>query len=260
MMSRVRFVPAVAATAAALLLAACASDRAAGPTQSATLGKLLSEASLSNLDGATSSIIPTSAARSSAFAPALPGLDPATCPYDGREFVCQRETVDGFTVNRSFTLLDASNAPQSQYDAATTAAVHASTSVVGSFTINEQLISFDEHQDVTLSGLLAGVHALDGTAVVTVTAPASGPVPAMNSKITRTLGHLVLPGTSGGYPSGSLTVDDEPATSTLPRTQPTTHLVLLFDGTSTAKATLSIAGAVVSSCTLDLAAQMQTCH
>ena len=244
------------AIALAAVVGACTSDSSVGPSQPVTLDKVFSEMSLSSVAPATSTAAATVAP---VPVPALSAVVPSSCSYDGTsKFVCAPVTASGVTVTRAFTLLDASNTPQSQFDPATTAAVRTFTTVAGTFTAGPRSVTINSQETMTLSGLLTGVHTLDGASVAHLSSPASGTTPAFNTDVTTTIDHLVLPTDSNKYPAGTITMD---ATSALNSgtPQPTLGLRMVFDGTSTAKMTITVGGFASQTCTIDLASQTPAC-
>ena len=119
MFVRSRVLPAVLVMA--VLVSACGADSSTGPAanQPSTLDQALT--AFSN---------PAIAAANTAFFDAgaeAPGLGLAGCPYAAasQSFVCTPFSANGVSINQSFTLLSASGAPQSAFDAATTAAINA---------------------------------------------------------------------------------------------------------------------------------------
>jgi hypothetical protein len=232
------------------LLNACSSDSSTGPAnQPATLSAVLSEMSLPALTTVASGVI-------GASAPSLAPL-PSACAYDGgsQSFVCPSVTASGLTINQSYALLNASNVAQSQFDATTTAAVRVRTTAAGTLTsTSAPAITMDLVQEMTLSGLLTGVHVLDGTSTTHLSSPAAGGLPALASTTNMTTSQLVLPQAgSGSWPlSGSIAVDETGSGASF--NLPTVHMLLVFHGTSIVDFSVT-AGGITRSCKLDLSGQ-----
>lgn len=181
--------------------------------------------------------------------------DHSNCSYASatKSFVCAPVTINGITINRTFQLLDASNNPQSEFSSSTTAAVRKVTDVSGTITRTQgtttHTVTFVAHDDVTLSGLLTGVHTLNSTgnsnAQVT-----GGLVPASvvsNHKVTD----LVLPKRGGDthYPQSG-TIEGN-MTTTVAGTSFPSSVKMLFDGSPIMQLQLTF-GNVSRSCTVDL--------
>jgi hypothetical protein len=239
----------LAAIALAALAGACSSDSAVAPTKPADLTQVLSEASLPALASIGSSV--AGAAIPNASAPS-----PSSCSYEpvSKSFVCPNVTVSGLSFTRKFTLLDQSNNELAQWDASKVAAVHVITTAAGTVTSTGQSLAIDQAQDLTVSGLLTGVHILDGTSTTHLTSTRPGvPVP-IKSTITMTFAHLVLPTEANGWPaSGSVSVDVTNSAIT-----GTMHMQLTFNGTSKVAVTIG-SGTSAVSCTMDLSQQVPSC-
>lgn len=231
----------VLAVAALGALAACGADSATGPV-SADLSSVLGELSPSSIPGASSTLAMNGV-------PSTAAIVPSSCSYASasQSFACPSLTVNGLTIGRSFTLLDASGATQSAYDKATTAAVRVNGIVNGTLTGTGATVA--DTSAMTLSGLLSGAHTLDGTdrAHLNGTSGAlatTGPV-----TVVTTIAGLVLPTRQGGYPAaGTITTA---MTITKPAAA-TNTIKLAFNGTS--KVTVTNTSPVsTTTCTLDLA-------
>src|SRR6476659_3221875 len=110
MLSRIRRPPAIVALALAALAAACGSDSSTSPSvQPVTLDQALGELSTPAVSAAAASFV---------GGPELPALASSRCAYQAtsQSFTCTPVVASGVTVNQSFTLLDASGAPQSAFD------------------------------------------------------------------------------------------------------------------------------------------------
>jgi hypothetical protein len=250
-MKTIRELRVVALVALAAFVGACGSDSPAGPSRPADLGEVLTEMTLPSLSGVLAldlGIVPTTSA---------PG--PAGCNYDAssRHFVCPTLSGDGITVTRSFALLDLSGNSQSQFDPKTTAAVHTSATTTGSIVDGGGTLVIDGQQELTLSGLLAGNHLLNGTSVISLHgADADGANP-FDFSVSATYTNLALPSSPADrWPrSGSILVD---LTETFADLVSTTHMQLTFNGTSKV-AVVVITDGVTTRCTVDLASQEPSC-
>lgn len=231
----------IAAVVALGLLAACSADSALAPSSSFDLSAALGELSPSSVPGASSTIAMNSV-------PATSAITPSSCAYASgtQSFTCPSVTVNGVTIARSFTLLDASGASQSAFDKATTAAVRVNSIVSGAVTGTGATIA--DTSAMTLSGLLTGTHTLDGVDHAHLNVTSSTGTVATN--ITTTISGLVLPAQKGGYPaSGTITTTTASASS--PATSFNT-IRLSFNGTSKVAVTMTTS-VTTRSCTLDLA-------
>lgn len=240
--TRSALVPVILGTFA---LVACRGDGGTSPTPPPTLAQVLQEASLSAVPGSAAAI---GIARDAV--PASP-----VCSYDSgtQWFVCAPVALSVGTYTRSYMLLDASGTPQSHFGSAV-AAVRSRSTMHGSSGTSG---SIDMSDDMTLSGLLTGVHVLDGISTSDLTGPSLvTPSTNVTSHLVAHVNHLVLPSAPGGYPTGVITLD---ATSTTAGTvMPSVHVVIEYDGTSKMKMTTS-AGSFSSTCVLDLASSAPTC-
>jgi hypothetical protein len=235
--------------ALAAFAAACSSDSSVAPTKPADLSQVLSEASLPALASIGSSVAGMAIPSASAPAPASCSYEPGT-----KSFVCPNVTVSGLTFTRKFILLDASSTELAQWDASKVAAVHVITTAAGTVTTTGHSLAIDQAQDLTVSGLLSGVHTLDGTSTTQLTDTRAGiPVP-IKSTITMSFAHLVLPTEANGWPASgtvSLDVTNSVVTGTM-------HMQLTFNGTSKVAVTIG-SGTSAVSCTMDLSQQVPSC-
>ena len=234
----------------AAFVVAC-SDSTAPDRQPADLGAVLTEMSVPSVAAA---VVPNLPATPAASAPA-----PSSCSYDAttQRFNCPVATASGVTFTRWFMLLDAAGTPQQQFDAATTDAVHMNSSLMGSFAANGSNVNVTGNEDLTLRGLLSGVHTLAGASLLNVTGTDSRTGAPYILSVTTTVNDLVLPASrTDKWPrSGSVTVD---ATHAMAGTTTTSHLSATFNGTSKVAVSLTSGGITVS-CTVDLASQHPTC-
>lgn len=232
----------LAFVALALGAAAC-SESAVGPSQPVDLPTALSEMSIS-------SIAPLEVS-SGVSVPSL-SVVPSRCSYDAalQSFACAPLTSNGFTITSAYTLLSASGAPQSAFDAATTAAIRTTTTLSGSTVLTGDTLHLDAHQTMTLSGLLTGHHLLDGTQVAHMTGHLAGS--SLDETMTTTIAGLIppTPGSANPYPGGGsiiFTMVD----ASFPAG--TVTMTMVFNGTSKVDVTISAAGLPPQHCTIDLA-------
>jgi hypothetical protein len=238
----------LAALAAILALVGGCSD-STGPSdvQPADLSQVLAELQPSSLAPAMAMISPIPV-------PSFSAAVPSSCSYDGasQSFVCPNVTVSGITASRSFTLLDASGTPQTVFDRTTTAAVRMKATFAGTLTTGATTEVVDHQQDFTLSGLLSGVHTLNGTSRTHIAGSFGTGVTAIPIDMTMatTITNLVLPRSSSGsqWPqSGTIA-----STITDPELDMPMTVVIAFNGTSTATMTMTVGGFTTTS-TIDLA-------
>ena len=231
--------------------AAACSDSTAPDRQPADLGAVLTQMSLPSVAAA---VVPDMPATPTVSAPT-----PSSCSYDAgtQRFNCPVVTATGVTFTRWFTLLDAAGTPQSQFDAATTNAVHMNSSLMGNFTANGSTVTVAGNEDLTLSGLLSGVHTLAGTSLVNMNGTDARSGAPYILSVSTTVNDLVLPDSRADkWPkSGSVTVD---ATHALAGTTTTSHLTAVFNGTSKVNVSLT-SGGITLSCIVDLASQNPGC-
>jgi hypothetical protein len=246
---------AVAALALSIVAGACGSDSSVAPPppQSTTLADALAQLSVPALGAATSmSGIPSGA---------LPSLDAAKCSYTpaSQSFVCAPVVASGLTIKPSYALLDASGAKQPAFNAATTSAVRANTTISGTLMEGGTAIGVDGQQELTLSGLLTGTHTLDGFSQTTLAGPGSVLTIPLVTVVTTTIDRLVLPANATGpaaWPtSGSITVQSgwQGADTVLFRAK------ITFTGSSKATVTITTLGST-QTCTVDLASHAPSCQ
>jgi hypothetical protein len=238
---------------------ACGGDSATAPTKypPATLDQALAELSIPALGAGSSSLLDAGTA--------APALDATKCVYSAtvQSFVCTPISESGITINQSFTLLTGSGAKQTAFDAATTDAVRANTTVAGSFVEQGTSLDLTGQQEITLSGLVTGPHVLNGTSTITaagtvVDGTTSYPV---NITVATSVASLVLPAhettSSNVWPSsGTLTVDVNGSIGPVSVSQART--VITFTGTSTVNVTMT-GGGVSKSCKVDLTNAAPVC-
>ena len=238
----------VAAAAAILALTGACSD-STGPSdvQPANLNEVLAELQPQLLASSASMI-------SAAPVPSFSAPAPSSCSYDGasKSFVCPNVTVSGVTASRSFTLLDASGAPQTAFDRTSTAAVRMNTTFGGTVASGTTTVVIDQQQELTLSGLLTGVHTLNGTSLLHLTGSlgtGAATIP-IGTTVSTKITNLVLPrqASGGQWPqSGTIaaTVTDAQIGAPL-------MVAITFNGTSKATMTVTVNG-FTSTTTIDLA-------
>jgi hypothetical protein len=239
--------PRVATLAAAILLAACSSDNGVEPQPApVSLDAALSEMTLPAL---------SNAAASTGIAPVAVLTSASGCNYQAASgsFTCPTVNVAGLTLTRTFVLLDGAGNPQSSYDRTSTAAIRTTSSAVGTMTESGTTMHIDQQETMTLSGLLSGVHTLNGTSTMAMTGNDIGGR-AENLTMSMTVTDVVLPNSATGsnaYPlSGTMTLVANDAVATLPATA--FRFQITFNGTNTVPVTLSMDGLPSEHCTLDL--------
>jgi hypothetical protein len=247
---KVRAFRTLAFVTVAAFAAAC-SDSTAPARQPADLGAVLTEMSVPPVAAALVPAMPAT--------PTASALTPSSCSYDAtsQRFYCPGVTVSGLTFTRSFALLDAAGRVQTQFDASTTDAENLNTSLMGNFTANGSTVGVAGNENLTLRGLLSGVHTLAGTSLVNVTGTDARSGAPYILSVTSTVDDLVLPDSPADkWPkSGSVTID---ATHALAGTTTTSHLSATFNGTSKANVSLTSGGITVS-CIVDLALPHPAC-
>jgi hypothetical protein len=250
-MTTVPALRAIALAIAAASVVACGSDSSAGPNHPpADLDQVLSEMSVPSLAG---SFVPG--------APAMPdasALTPAGCTYSGasQSFSCPAVTVSGLTLTRSFTLLSASGTPQSQFDAAATAAVRTNSTMAGTITAAGNNVTLDGTDEFTLSGIRTGVHTLNGTSLTHMSGTYAGSTTPFTMTIASTVTELVLPTTTDKFPqSGKVVVD---VTSLAQGTSMTSHMTMTYSSGGKVSVTTTSGGRTLN-CTVVLATQATTC-
>ncbi|HEV7993850.1 MAG TPA: hypothetical protein VGP25_18630 [Gemmatimonadaceae bacterium] len=247
----------VALSALAASAACSGSDIPAAPPQSrADLNLAFVELGSSAIPAATTTI-----AGVPAVAPSIG--DRSACVYtaSSQRFICPTRNAGGLTIDGSYALLTAAGSPQSAFDPASTSAVRTDVTVVGTVSDPATRVTIDAKQTLTLSGLLTGIHVLDGTATSKVTGTVvegSTSVP-ITSSTTTTISKLVMPHSSspGRWPvSGTITSENSTSLSGLPPVQ--TRIEITFDGTGRGGMIITVAG-VTKRCAVDLATQGPTC-
>jgi hypothetical protein len=242
----------LAALAAILALTGACSD-STGPSdvQPADLSQVLAELQ-------PSSLAPLAGQVSGVPVAALAAPVPSSCSYESasKSFVCPNVSVSNITVSRSFTLLDASGAPQTAFDKTTTAAVRMKTAFAGTVTSPTTTMVIEQQQDITLSGLLTGAHTLNGTSSgrLTGSVGAGTTTIPVATTISTTITNVVLPRSSSGsqWPqSGTITATiTDSALAGMP--EATSTVIITFNGTSRPTISITVNGVTLTS-TIDLA-------
>lgn len=232
--------------ALAVLAAACSDSTTQPKTTPADLTAVLSEMSVSGL-------VPSTVG--SLAGPLSTGtLVPSQCAYDGSsQFVCAPVSFRGLVTNRSFTLLSESGASQAAFDA-TTAAVRTVSTTTGTLSLDgTPPITVDERSTMTLSGLIAGPHRLDGTDVTTLTSGRAGTLGSLNMTVTTTIVGLEPPNfkSGGKYPRAG-TITTVLTDASFPGSDSGFSTTMTFNGTSIVDVTMTMGGRTTH-CTLDLA-------
>jgi hypothetical protein len=243
--------PGFFALALAALVGACGSDSSTAPKIApATLDQALAELSSPAVTSGSHAFYDVGAT--------APALLLSRCPYTAaaQSFVCTPFSASGVTINQAFTLLTASGAKQSAFDEATTAAVRVNTTVAGTVSSGGTNLTIDGQQELTLSGLISGLHTLNGASSTTLTgtiANGTSTVP-IDVTVTTSIVNLVLPAnTTPGTPiwpaSGTVTVQASGTVAGIPTG--TQKVAMIFSGTSTVDVTVTGSG-ISKSCKVDL--------
>jgi len=247
----VRFRPGFFALALAAAVGACGSDSSTAPnTTPATLDQALAELSIPAIGSASGVFFDAGAT--------APALLASRCPYvaASQSFVCTPYSADGVTIDQAFSLLTASGAKQSAFDEISTAAVSVNTTVAGTVTGGGSDLTVDGQQTLTLSGLLTGLHTLNGTSTLTLAGTFSDGTTTfpIDVTVTTSIANLVLPAnTTPGTPiwptSGTVTVQASGTVADIPTG--TQKLTMIFLGSSTVDVTVTGNG-ISKSCKVDL--------
>jgi hypothetical protein len=243
-------------TRTALLLAGafaigCSSDSSTAPSSShpASLDAALKEFSFSNL----SAFVALSASTS-----ASPATSSSGCNYNSttQSFVCTTTSGASITASQSFQLLDGSGTPQSKWGD-NVAAIHMKASASGTSNDASGVKSFEAATDLTLGGLITGVHTLDGTATSRAVSGTGSSQQVMSTSVI--FAGLVLPNANEGanaYPkAGTVTAS---AVTTSNGTTVNASIQMKFNGTSNVPMVFVYNGITVS-CTVNLASSNPSC-
>ena len=259
MFVRSRALPAVLAMA--VFVSACGADSSTGPdaNQSATLDQTLTEFSNPAIAAANTAFFDAGAA--------APGLGLTRCPYAAASlsFVCTPFSANGVSINQSFTLLSGSGTPQAAFDASTTAAINAKTTMAGTLSGNGTTLNVDGTQDLTLSGLISGPHTLNGSSTTKlkgVIADAFVGTSTLDATLSTTITNLVIPAktaTSAQPWPASGTIVLESTGTVAGAAIPTIRISMAFSGTSTVNVSRTGPGGT-QTCKMDLANVTQACQ
>lgn len=183
----------------------------------------------------------------------------AACGYSAatERFVCPSRVLGGITSATSFQLLDAGSTPQASVSDAT-ASVRFLTDVSGVLPSNGSTsTAITAHADAILSGLVSGIHTLNGTQTSTFV-NTGGPSIGTYSMV-ETTSNLVLATSDHASPypsSGSITTL---IFSGLPGAgAPLSTVTSTFNGTHKVTLVISTGGAT-QTCTIDLTGAAPIC-
>jgi hypothetical protein len=171
----------------------------------------------------------------------------ASCTYSAgtQRFDCVTATEGDFTVTRSFALLNEAGAPQTQYDAATTASIDYHLSASGTITRTGYTATFAREADLAVSGL-AGAETertWNGVGTSTLHAEFQRPngVRAYDIASADTVQNVVfrVPTSTYAYPESGRIIHWMSVTQTQEGGQPVTRtaarrVVVTFNGTDVA--------------------------
>lgn len=257
MFARIR--PTLAVLALAAVAGACGSDSSTGPSSNQTLSLDQALTELSN---------PALTAANGAFfdlGASAPALVTSRCPYVGasESFVCSPFSASGVSINQSFTLLTASGTKQTAFDAATTDAIRANTTLAGTVSQAGTSLTIDGHQELTLSGLVSGPHVLNGSSSTKINGTMFDGVQSfpLVATVTTTVNSLVLPAKSSAsaqlWPaSGTIVIENTGTVGGF--SSGTTRITMTFTGTSTVNVSMTGPG-VSQSCKMDFSKADPTC-
>lgn len=180
-----------------VLAGACVATDATKPLVPSTLDQALADVAHPALDWSSTFF-------SGVGVVTLP-IVPARCPFDqaSQFFICAPLGGGGLTLNQRFTLLDASGAKQSAFDATTTRSLHLENAVAGTWAPASLYqpgdTSFvDGQQVLDLTGLGTSRHTLNGTSFTLSTFKT--PTGATPREAKATITDLVLPVVASGAP------------------------------------------------------------
>lgn len=249
---------------ALLTAAACGSDSSKNPTAPGGSGNLDLTPLMAEISRGTPAAARTEMGPS-AMGGATSAVVPTACAYTSasQSFTCPARTFNGITITSSYMLLDAAGHAQSAADVATTAAVRLQSAIKGTLTLPGTgaitgTVAVDRAEDVTLSGLITGIHTLNGTG--SGTTESNSTIGGLSLHLTSTETSkttdvvLAKPGASSQWPlSGNITSDQKIVSSTgsLPAVTSTIHTVMTFDGSAKLTVTIVTGGKSVT-CNIDL--------
>jgi len=264
MSTRIRLV--LATLTLAVVADACSSDNTVAPnTTTVTLDGALTEVANPALDYV--------AATFSGAGLVTPAIDPSRCQFDGASgtFICDALTGNGLTLNQHYTILDAAGAKQQAFDAKTSTGLIVNSAVAGTATGyisgSPATLTVDAQQELTLSGLGAAQHKINGTSLtLTTLTHTDGSVPPLSSTITTKVVDLVIPVPApGDPPSWPVSGMVELTSSTdlgyvipLDAASVTTSAAMEFSGSSVVKLTITNQNGT-QTCRVDITTTMLGC-
>lgn len=197
------------------------------------------------------------------------GLD-AACSYDATiaRVVCEAETHDGLTIERSFSFRDASGNVQNAFDSLATDAINTRVAVSGTMSRRNGVTSTVEHaSDRTVTGLAAGSaqRTVNGTSAgreATTGTNDQGEFTAVRV-MGDTTKNVVVPLAAGtpSHPVSGTVIRSMQVTLTYAGQSPSTSTrreVVTYDGSDTAKLVITHDG-VTKTCTLPLPRGRPSC-
>lgn len=248
----------VALLGAAVFAAACSSDLAPSASQQLDLSAELSSMSVPGMSAAVSATS-TTASSSDVDAPAIV---PSACTYSStsQSFTCPAVTVQGLTITRSYTLLDAQQQPQSAPDKATTDGIRTETKVSGTITAHNTTTTVAGDKVLTLTGLLANQPLLNGTDNSTLSGSTTSGSTSVPFTITETgtVDKLALPpkGSTTHYPQSGTVGMTIASTFGPTGATTTTNSSFSLEFTGSNLATLTLTNSLGTRvCTIDLTGQ-----
>jgi hypothetical protein len=189
---------------------------------------------------------------------------PSSCTYSAssQSFACPTVALSGLTISHSYTLLDASGKPQTQFDANTTAAVRLKSTIVGTLSESGSTLNVDQQRELTLSGLLTGSHVLNGSSVVKTSGNvrSGSTTQYVSFTTTTTIVNVVPPKdvSANPWPVSGTVMADLSSSSTSSVTDVAMRITLTFNGTSKVAVEITTGG-VTTRCTLDLSSTAPAC-
>ena len=231
----------VAALALPVLASACVPSDATSPKVEPTLTAALADIAHPALDWASRFF--------SGAGVVTPEIFPARCPFDATSqyFVCSPLSGNGLTLNQRFTLLSASGAKQSAFDAATTTSLHLENAVTGSPS-DDQTVTIDGQQVLDLTGLGTLRHTLNGTSLTQATSQAQ-------EERKTTITDLVIPVVADGAPTSwplSGTIDTRSRSISASGDTTVFIATMRFDGSSIVTLTVTVPGGL-QTCRVNIA-------
>lgn len=248
----------VALLGAAAFAGACSSDTAPSASQKLDVSAALGAMTVPGV----SSAISTANSTASTAAVSMPAIVPSACSYAAasQSFTCPAVVVNGVTINRSYTLLDAQGQPQSAPDKSTTDGVEVLATMSGTMTMGGSSMTVNGMHQLKLTGLLADKRLLDGldTAAVAGTMSMGGTSTPFTMRMSTQTKDVALPpsGSTTNYPLSGMVTMQMAMTGGAVGSASTTA-ILEFNGTSTATLTIKTS-AGVQTCSVDLTGKSAT--